>query len=356
MSFALKDNGTVISYETSLNKYDVSKQAMENVSTNIDGKVKRDNYYYSDKTGYISKDSDQNVYYVSEYTSPREVSSFKNPFKEKQASDVEKIADALVGNLKDSVIVTENADGSKVLSGSLKESQIPALVNAVVSLQSKNTFDGRQHNDNNNMPKITKDIFVKEISGKMVVNKDGLIQSVLGTGVLSGKDDSGKEHIITLELLGKVSNVNSTIVKKPDLSGKTVQKNVERDYNKLSNPEKYVGQYKTDILIEKDNKFEKIGEKFIDVTKATETSISGRYHEEYVKGYESYAANKKDFEFSAKFEKDNLNGPFTATSASGNTIKGDISINPYSAEIYFNINENTRGNMISDGDYNRVFN
>lgn len=354
MSFALKDNGTVISSETSLNKYDVSKQAMENVSTNIDGKVKRDNYYYADKNGYINKNSDQNVYYVSEYTSPREVNSFKNPFKEKEASDVEKIADALVGNLKDSVIVTENTDGSKVLSGSLKESQIPALINAIVSLQSKNEF-GNRNNNENYMPKITKDIFVKEISGKMVVNKDGLIQSILGTGVLSGKDDSGKEHILTLELLGKVTNVNSTIVKKPDLSGKTVEKNTERDYNKLTNPEKYVGQYKTDILIEKDNKFEKIGEKFIDITKATETSISGRYHEEYLKGYENYATNKKDFEFTAKFEENNLNGPFTATSASGDAIKGDVSVNPYSAKIYFNINENIRGNMIFDSEYSRVF-
>ncbi|WP_097026888.1 hypothetical protein [Clostridium peptidivorans] len=356
MSFVLKDNGNVLSSETSLNKYDVSKKAMESVSMNIDGKVKRDNYYYNDKNCYINKDSDQNIYYVSEYTSPREGNTFKNPFKEKEASDVEKIADALVGNLKDSIIVTENTDGSKVLSGSLKESQIPALINAIVSLQSKNQF-GNRNNNEDNMPKITKDIFVKEVSGKMVVNKDGVIQSILGTGVLSGKDDSGKEHIITLELLGKVTNINSTIVKKPDLSGKTVEKNIERDHSKLTNPEKYIGQYKTDILIEKNNKFEKIGEKIIDVTKATETSISGRYHEEYVNGYESYAANKKDFEFSAKFEKNNnLNGPFTATSASGDAIKGDISINPYSAEIYFNINENTRGNMISDGDYNRVFN
>lgn len=356
MSFVLKDNGNVLSSETSLNKYDVSKKAMESVSTNIDGKVKRDNYYYTDKNCFISKDNNQNIYYVGEYTSPREGYTFKNPFKEKEASDVEKIADALVGNLKDSVIVTENTDGSKVLSGSLKESQIPALINAIVSLQSKNQF-GNRHNDEDNMPKITKDIFVKEVSGKMVVSKDGVIQSILGTGVLSGKDDSGKEHIITLELLGKITNINSTIVKKPDLSGKTVEKNIERDHSKLTNPEKYVGQYKTDVLIEKNNKFEKIGEKFIDITKATETSISGRYHEEYLKGYENYAANKKDFEFSTKFEdNNNLNGSFTATSTSGNTIKGDISVNPYNAKIYFNIHENTRANMIFDGEYSRVFN
>ena len=56
----------------------------------------------------------------------------------------------------------------------------------------------------NHLPKITKDIFVKEVKGNMVTSKDGLIQSVLGTGVISGKDENGKEHNLTFELLGKI--------------------------------------------------------------------------------------------------------------------------------------------------------
>ena len=162
----------------------------------------------------------------------------------------------------------------------------------------------------NQMPKISKDIFVKEVKGNMVINKDGLIQSVLGTGVISGKDENGKEHNLTFELLGKISNVNSTTVKKPDLSGKKVEKTVERDYNKLSNPEKYIGKYKTDILIEKENKFEKIGEKIVDITQLDDKSVSGNYHEEYAKGYEYYGTDKKDFKFSAKFDKDGFNATF----------------------------------------------
>ncbi|WML34776.1 hypothetical protein [Clostridium sp. OS1-26] len=356
VSFVAKDNGTLIYSENSLNKYDTSKKAMENVSTRVEGSTKKENYYYSDKNGFISKNSDQNVYYVSEYTSPREeVRSFENPFKQKEAGDVERIADALVGNLKDSVVVTQNPDGSKELSGSLSEAQIPALVNAVVSLQSKNTFGNRPNNENN-MPKITKDIFVKEVKGKMITGKDGLIQSVLGTGVLSGKDESGKEHNITFELLVKITGVNSTTVKKPDLSGKKVEKSIERDYSKLSNPSKYIGKYKTDILIEKDDKFQKIGERIVDIEKIDSKSVSGSYHEEYAKGYEEYAVNKKDLKFSATFEKDQFNAPFTATNSSGANVKGNISINPHSANVYFNINENMNGNLISDGEYSRVFN
>jgi len=355
ISFVIKDNGTVIYSESSLNKYDVSKQAMENVNSRLENSTKTEQYYYADKNCNINRDDKQNIYYVTEYTTPHEVKSFTNPFKEKEAGDVERIADALVGNLKDSVVVNQNPDGSKQLSGSLSESQIPSLINAVVSLQSRNAF-GNGSNNESNMPKITKDIFVKEVKGNMIVNKDGLIESILGTGVISGKDESGKDHNLTFELLAKMFNVNSTTIKKPDLSGNKVEKTIEKDYSKLSNHEKYIGKYKTDILIEKYGKFQKIGERFVDITQIDSNSVSGRYYEEYTKGYEDYGTNKKDFKFDSKFEKDHPNGSFNATSSSGDSVKGNISIEVYSAKIYFNMGENRRGNLIFDDQYSRVFN
>lgn len=355
-SFVIKDNGTVVFSNSTLAKYDVSKQAMENVSSRLENSKKTEDYYYADKNCNINKDDSQNIYRVTEYTSSREVHSFTNPFKEKEAGDVERIADALVGNLKDSVVVTQNTDGSKQLSGSLSESQIPSIVNAVVSLQAKQAFGGR-HSSESNMPKITKDVFVKEVKGNMLVSKDGLIQNVLGTGVISGKDDSGTEHSLTFEILGKLSNVNSTAVTKPDLSGKKVEKNVEQDYSKLSNPEKYIGKYQTDILTEKDGKFVKIGEKFLDITAVTSSSVSGRYYEEYTKGYEDYGTNKKDFKFESKFEKDDhTGGSFTGTGSAGDITKGHISIEQHSAKIYFNIDSDRSRNLISDDQYSRVFN
>jgi len=355
MSFVIKDNGTVVFSESDLNKYSVSKQAKENTSTNIQGKVKRENYYYADKNGFINKDSKQNIYYVNEYEKAQEVAAFSNPFKEKQAGDVEKILDALVGNLKDAVVVTQNSDGSKVLSGSLNESQIPALVNAVVSLQSKSVFNTNSDNESY-MPKITNDIFVKDVTGKMTVGKDGVIRSVLGSGILYGKDENGKEHNVTFELLGKLSNINSTVVNKPDLTGKTVEKQVQKDYGKLTNPQIYIGQYKTNIIIEKDGKFQKIGEGFVDITQMDQKSVSGSYHEEYVKGYENYGTYKNEFKFSGTFIKDQTDAEISATDASGATFKGHISIDQHSASIYFNINESKSTNILSNSQYNRVFN
>jgi hypothetical protein len=358
MSMILKDNNTIIYTENSLNKMDVKNGASETVSNGLRNTVKTQRYSYYDKKGSLYKNYEQNVYYETEFPSPHENNAFSNPFKEEGASDVEKIADALVGNLKDAVVVTENTDGTKTLSGSLSESQIPAVVDAVVSYYAKSRFGNNYENPNNDstMPKITKDVFVSEVKGNMTTNKDGFIQSVLGSGVISGKDESGTAHKLTFEMLLKINNVNSTKVSRPDLTGKKVEKSVEKDYSKLSNPEKYIGKYKTDILIEKEGKFVKIGEKFVDVTAIDDKGISGRHYEEYAKGYEEYATNKKDFKFAGKFENDQFNANFKVEESSKNSTQGSISINIRTANIYFSTGENIGQNMINNDQYSKVFN
>jgi len=355
MSVILKDNNTVLYSTSDISKVDVAKGAKETVNTSTQGSKKTENYNYSDKNGYINKNGNEDIYYTTALTSPQQNTVSKNPFDEAGASDMEKIADALVGNLKDAVVVTENSDGTKTLSGSLSESQIPALINAVVSLQSKSGFDNVTNNQSS-MPKIVSDVFVKEVKGNMVTTKDGLIQTVLGSGVISGKDAKGVEHKLTFEILAKMTDTNKTKVSKPDLTGKKVEKNIEQDYSKLTNPEKYIGKYKTDILIEKDAKFIKIGEKFLDVTAVDDKGISGRYYEEYVKGYEEYAADKKDFKFDAKFEKDNgFNATVNSNNKSGEKMTGYVSINVGSAGINFNVDQRS-GNKIFSDQYSKIFN
>ncbi|MGH4051762.1 MAG: hypothetical protein ACREVX_10505 [Clostridium sp.] len=358
MSVVLKDNNTVLYSTSDISKVDVSKGAKETVRTRVEGSKKTENYSYSDKNGYINKNGKEDIYYTTDLETPQKNTASKNPFDEEGASDMEKIADALIGNLKDAVVVTEKSDGSKTLSGSLSESQIPALINAVVSLQSKRELGYNSSNNENIMPKIVSDVFVKEVKGNMVTTKDGLIKSVLGSGVISGKDEKGVEHKLTFEILAKMTDVNSTKVSKPDLSGKKVEKSVQQDYSKLINPEKYIGKYKTDILVEKDAKFIKIGEKFLDVTAVDDKGISGRYYEQYVKGYEEYATDNKDFKFNAKFEKDKgFYATFNSTGDdSNNKATGYININIGSAGINFNLDGRRTGNKLYDDKYSKIFN
>jgi hypothetical protein len=351
VSMTMKDNGKVIISENTLNKYDIAKNACENVNTSIIGNKKKEGYFYKDKNGVITTNENKSIYYVTEYETPSKEEGIKNPFKEKKAGDVEKIIDAVVGNLKDYVVVDEKSDGSKELSGSISEAQIPALINAIASYTLKNEVSvNRNPEEANIMPRIAKDVYVKEAKGRMIVGKNGVIQSVNGTGILSGKDEQGKEHEFTFEVLGKITNVNSTAVNKPNLSGKKVEKHVQKNNDELANPEKYVGKYNNDIIIEKDGRFQKIGERILTIDHSDNESISGLYHEQYIKGYENYAT--KDLKFDAKYDKDKYNARFNVE---GSSEKGNISIDRQNVKVYFYLPNASKSGANFDGQFNRVF-
>ncbi len=354
MSMNIKDNGKIIISDSAVNKADVTNKAEENYNTEIRGNKKTEYYSYSDENVRISANDDKSTYYISEYESPIDKTVFDNPFKMEEAGDIEKIADAIVGNLKDYVVVNEKAEGNKELSGSIKDAQIPALINAVTSymIKSRSVFSPGS-GEEQIMPVITKDAYVKEIDGKMVVDKNGLIQNLMGTATIYGKDEQGKEHNLTVELLVKVSNVNSTIVSKPDLSGKEVEKSiVSNNGYKLETPEMYLGKYKTDIIIEKDGKFQKIGERIVNITHCDDKSIGGTYHEEYyVEGYKDYKAVKSDISFDGKYGE---YGEYNAElDIEGSSDKGSIQLYVGKAGFYL-------GMPIGDGrwyggELNRVF-
>jgi hypothetical protein len=351
-SLVLKDNDKILESVEQVNKYDLLKKAFENTNKNVDNIAGTSNegYYYSDENCVISHSNNDENYYESDYEKKVTPQIFDNPFRAKEAGDIEKIVDAFVGNLKDYVVVKDNSDGSKELSGSLNESQIPTLADALVSYELKNELNNSYRNSQNNpnaaknLVFVTKDIYVKEVKGKAVIDKTGLIQSILGTGVVSGRDDKDKEHNYTFEILGKLVDVNSTTVSKPDLKGKTVQKSVQNPENQFSFGDKNLGLYKSDIIIQKDNKFVKIGESFINITKVQDKTVYGIYHEEYAKAYESYAKIKGELSIEAKFDKNPYNSDFTLTDSSSKKLTVHISIPPDQPEIYFNIdNMNVSG-------------
>ncbi len=337
-SFAVKDNGKVITSDNQSTKMDCRTGATENISNrhNIDGND-YDSYYYNDKTASIRFSSQEDTYYVTEYAEERELNNFENPFKQKEAPDVERIADALIGSLKDHVVVQDNEDGSKQLSGSLSEVQIPSLFNAIASLQMKQEFSGRR----DGIPHLTEDIFIKEVTGSAYINTDGILENILATSMLSGKDDQGNVHELSVELLFKLSDINTTTVSKPDTTGKKIIKEEGKHYTSqpgVSNPQKFVGTFKNDILIEKDGKFVKIGERFVQISHFDSTSIAGKYYEEYKEGYEEYTVNQRAFAFDAKFDKDPRNAEFQYVNEAGNPMRGNLYIDEHTAKIHMYLN------------------
>ncbi len=354
LSMAMKDNGKTLMAVNQTTKYDRIKGASESLSSNLDLKgYENSSQTYSDKQTTINVSESDPTYYVTEFPKERDDRTFDNPFKEEEAADLEKIADAIVGSLKDHVIVTENKDGSKVLAGSLTEVQIPSLVNAIASFQLKQEFNGNLNS--NNMPHLTKDVFVKEVKGTAEVNQDGVMESILGTAVLSGKDEQGTIHEISLEALVTMTDINSTIVTKPDLTGKKVVRNIARDYSgsEISNPEKFVGRFKNDILIEKDGKFAKIGERFVNILQMDNKSVEGQYYEKYKPEFKEYASKRGDLKFNAQFVKDQRgNANFESTTESGDKVEGNIYINEYDGKVNFHINQRAiEGGILYDSTF-----
>jgi hypothetical protein len=341
MSAVLKDNGKIMYSDSETKKYDNVNKAVESNSSHENTySGSSSSYYYSDPTTDIRYYSDSDdTYHVTEYSESRENPGlFDNPFEDEQAGDIERIADALVGSLRDHVAVRENADGSKELSGSLTEVQIPAIVNAVVSMEMRQQFNGQNYGQSGQMPDLAQDVFVKEVSGSAVINPDGLMESILGTVVISGKDTQGTTHEITAEILVKLKDINTTTVVKPDLSGKTVIKEEGKRPSGqfgLSNPEKFIGEYKNDIIMEKDGKFVKAGERRLVIDHIDSASATGSYREEYKPEFEQYAANKQEFTFSAAFDKEPQEAAFTYTTPSGTTGNGNIYLDDHAAKINF---------------------
>lgn len=352
-SFVVKDGSAIIYSSSYLSKVDVSDKSKEDTTTTYTGSKKTESYHYTDKKSMILKDTGSSTYYVTNFPDGTKW-DIKNPFEEDRASDIEKIADALVGSLKDSVAVNVKQDGSREISGSLTSTQIPSLINALVSFQVKDSF-GR-NNGSIKAPQLTDNIFVKSIKGNVAADKNGLIKNVLGSGVLSGTDKNGQNHNLTFELLVKMENINSTSVKKPDLSGKkTIVQTGQSSQEKFSNPEKYIGKYSQNIVIEKDGKFVKIGEGTVTIEKIDSNTVSGTYEAKYIKGYDD---KNESFNFSGNPDKQSGGGGFnaniTASIGSNETAKGNLYLNPNNANISFYIDGN--GPMSSDSQYSRVFN
>jgi hypothetical protein len=352
-STAVKDNGKILSAQSEVKKFDISKNATESTSDGEDqigGKY--GNYYYNDSTGSITKNSKDPNYYVTEFAKGANLAARTNPFKEPRVEDMERIADALIGSLKDQVVVTEKPDGSKELSGSLSEVQIPPLVNAVSSFLFKQRFGS----NNQEMPKLTQDIFVKTVKGKAVVNKDGVMESLIANAVLSGKDEKDQVHELTVDLVFKLTGVNSTTVTKPDLTGKTVVKlENQKQGAEISNPQKFVGKWKNDIVIEKDGKYIKIGERIIDIAHLDTKTVAGRYHEEYKPGFEEYASGANDFSFDSSIQE-YLSAAIEYDTKAGAKGHGKINCEEHGPKIYFDFQDAFTGSKNYDPSYSPVLN
>lgn len=332
----VKDNGKVL-YQSSGNiRVDNVKAASETTTTNLNSKGKTtSDYNYRDALCDIRRNPEEtDKYYMTQYEEPMEKplkGVFPNPFDNEGAGEIEKIFDALVGNLKSYVEVQDKPEGGREYSGNISEEQVPALVNAVTSFAFKRTLMGSMvHDENVQLSEIKSDLCIKKASGKAVENKSGLLENLTGDIVLSGRDKNGVQHDLEFEFLVKLYDIGTTTVSKPDLTGKEVK--IVKNYPEFGS--KYIGKYKNDIILEKDDQFVKIGERTLEITGANGKTVSGHYYETFKPGFEEYSAGKYDFTFD--MNASSSNSTFTYKNASGETETGQLHMGG-NGKVYLNL-------------------
>lgn len=361
--FTLEADGRTVNRETTIHKVDAEKNASENITTRLkaDGETTT-SYSYSDQTRMIWKSVDEDKYYVTEFVNGRPARKpFTNPFNERGAPELEKIFDALVGNLKDYVQVEETSKGGRIYSGSLSETQVPALVNAVSSFVMKQAMDDRGRvAENHQLPAIENDIFVKRVTGTAVETEQGLLESIAGNIVMSGKDKDGVEHEVAFGLSFKLSNVGTTDVIMPDLTGKVVEQ-VKESRSGFS--EKHVGTYKNNIVIEKDGRYVKIGERVLEITSVEGDRVTGKYVETVKPEFADEYPTPYNFTFVFEPDDSRPMSFFTYTNANGEQEYGQLHPGNQ-GKLYLDLNleitgeHSWRSNMNYDlfnGEFNLIF-
>lgn len=336
MMFTLKDNGEVFIQSSKREKVDLAAKAAESTAiSQYGGDEPIQTYSYHDATRNIWKDPSDGTYTVFEQENAQDWQVFRDPFKEPGAAEMEKIFDAVVGNLKDYVQADEREDGGKIYSGSLSEAQVPALVNAVASFGMKQLLSEESRSNRVvTVPQIENDIYVKKVTGIATESKSGLLENMTGEVVLSGKDKDGHVHDLSISLVFRLIDVGQTRIVLPDLTGAVIQKANDRLFGLSS---KYVGTYKNDIVLEKNGQFVKAGERRLEITAVHDGKLSGKYSETINPGFQAELGDPLSFTFEQPL--DVKEGPmFTYTAANGE--KG-----------VFHLYPNDNGQLFMDMDY-----
>jgi hypothetical protein len=357
----LKDNDQTLLQASTNNKMDMEKQISESTTiTQYSGGESSSSYSYSDQKLNIWKNGVDNKYYVTEFPDDMEREHrdmFTNPFQEDGAPEIEKIVDAVVGNLKDYMQAEERPEGGRIYTGSLSETQVPGIINAASSFGLKQMIRDQNRMENHlKLAEMDSDIYVKKVSGTAIENQAGFLENVTGDVILSGKDKNGVQHEMTLNVVFKLTDIGTTKITTPDLAGKDVEK--VSHFGGLTS--KFVGTYKNNIVIEKDGKFMKIGERVIEITSVESGKVTGTYSETVKPGFEADYPDVYNFDF--EYEQTDYNPRFTYTNPQGEQEKGAIhTSNPGKLYLELQIEEidsnswrsNSRPNF--DQQFNRVF-
>ncbi|CAG7626830.1 hypothetical protein ACFQI7_14555 [Paenibacillus allorhizosphaerae] len=130
---------------------------------------------------------------------------------------VEQIIDNVAGRMWEHAQVEAAADGGTQVTLHLSENELPAPIKAAGALMIAKAADNEKWE---HVPKLTKNAGVQQIHLDAKIGADGRMEKQTLEIIVSGTDESGKQHVVAIQLLAVISDVDQTVPDRIDLTGK----------------------------------------------------------------------------------------------------------------------------------------
>lgn len=249
INLTLLDNGNELLNVKSEMKHNEAAGGASGQVTIAGDAVERTIQFYSQDGQQVVKSDSSDTYYLLD-------DSHDKKWKHKRESDesdarkmsprfsqeMENVLDALVGNLKNYVNLSDSANGGKSIDATLTGSQIPSLVNVIGSLVVKEALSGKHEEQTRSpeqdiggafgldfgqiaahFPKLTDKVNIDEIALRADIDENNHIRNQEIDFTISGKDAAGQTHSVVLSADIEMSAVNATAPDTIDLTGKTTE-------------------------------------------------------------------------------------------------------------------------------------
>ncbi|GAA5344792.1 hypothetical protein [Planifilum fimeticola] len=172
----------------------------------------------------IFKEGDEDVYRWMEH--PKGEKGREGPPGRAKAAGI--VANVLMRSLQDDMTVEREPDGGKRVELTLSERQIPSFADAIgtmaISKASRSHSWGPVRECKVELPELTKEVKVEGIDLTAdVAPKNSLEQQTVKIR-MTGTDDSGKRHELTLQIRVRFSGIGETVPERIDLTGKKTRK------------------------------------------------------------------------------------------------------------------------------------
>jgi hypothetical protein len=242
VALTVRDNGNeLLNVRTTL-KEDEATQSFSGIAAITAGSTVQTIGFYNHEGKNVLKNSNSDTYHVIAESGHKDKISKHEGWEDSAHNPaLENVVDALVGNLKNYVVLSNTAGADKTVDVSLRGSQIPSVANAIGSLivkealsrdHSQEDMDWQEFGDNPlgldvkqiaaHFPKLSQDVNIDEVALHATIDDNNYIMNQEVDFTISGKDASGQAHKVIISIDIDMSDINSTIPDTIDLTGKKI--------------------------------------------------------------------------------------------------------------------------------------